>query len=308
MTCTEPVLVMAFNRPDHLKVLIERLRIVQPQRIYLAVDGPRESRAGEAEKVADCQQLAAEIDWPCEVQTLFQENNLGCGLGVSTAISWFFEHEERGIILEDDIIPDPSFFPYCAELLERYKVDERVFAISGCNLVPPNDQSHPEQPYRFSQIPHIWGWATWRRSWAQHALDISNWHERLPLVALFKRSGRSLAGTAFWASTFELLARREVDTWDGQLVLAAMASDQLIATSNVNLTLNIGFGIDATHTVKGIPDLRPVEQVRLPVMAVPVVLDSKADAWTRKNHFGATYHGMITKAAKYLQSRVWGAS
>ncbi len=118
---SEPVLVMAFNRPDHLAVLLRRLREVQPERLYVAIDGARTGREGEQERVQQCRDLVATVDWPCDVHTLFQDSNLGCGLGVSTAISWFFANEERGIILEDDIIPDPSFFPYCAELLERYE-------------------------------------------------------------------------------------------------------------------------------------------------------------------------------------------
>ena len=153
MQIDEPLLIIGFNRPDHMRVLIERLREIEPQNIYVAIDGPRRDRPGEREKVERCRNLVDEIDWGADVQTLFQEDNLGCGLGVSTAISWFFDHEERGIILEDDIIPDPSFFLYCTELLDRYESDQRVFAIAGCNFVPPEAITRPDDPYRFSQVP-----------------------------------------------------------------------------------------------------------------------------------------------------------
>ena len=302
MTVSEPVLVMAFNRPDHLHTLIDRLREVEPARVYLAVDGARTDRPDEAARVQACRDLSSALDWGCEVHTLFQDRNLGCGQGVSTAITWFFDHEERGIILEDDIIPDPSFFPYCAELLDRYEHDMRVFAISGCNFVPPTAQTHPEQAYRFSQVPHIWGWATWRRSWAQHRLDISGWRRDLPARQLWARSGHSLAGALYWASTFELLARKQVDTWDGQFVLASMESHQWTATSNVNLVENLGFGEDATHTRQEV-HLPSVQAIRLPTAPVPVVLDSRADAWTRKNHFGVSLTGFAVKGARYLQQR-----
>ena len=159
VTITEPILLLAFNRPDYLAGLIERLREVQPTRIFIAIDGPREDRPEEASKVQACRDLVGTIDWPCEITTLFQESNLGCGLGVSTAITWFFDNVERGIILEDDLEPDPSFFGYCSELLDRYEQDPRVFAISGCNYVPSADQGFPDQSYRFSQVAHIWGWA-----------------------------------------------------------------------------------------------------------------------------------------------------
>ena len=120
MATNEPVLLIAFNRPDHLIKVIDRLREVKPSAIYFAVDGARADRLEEKSKVDACRALVAAFDWPCEVKTLFHDTNLGCGLGVSTAITWFFENVERGIILEDDIVPDPSFFPFCSDLLDRY--------------------------------------------------------------------------------------------------------------------------------------------------------------------------------------------
>jgi len=294
---------MAFNRPDLLQVLLDRLRLVAPASIFVAIDGARPTREGEAERVQECRDLVATIDWPCEVRTQFQESNLGCGLGVSTAISWFFEHVERGIILEDDIIPDPSFFPYCTELLDRYEHDQRVFAISGCNFVPVDAQTRPGDAYRFSQVPHIWGWATWRRSWQQHHLDIGGWQRQLPYWKLWARAGRSLPGTVYWASTFQLLARKQVDTWDGQLVLASMLSHQLTATSNVNLVENIGFGETATHTVEDRRELQAIESIALPTMPVDVVLDARADRWTRKHHFRATWRGILNQALTYFEQR-----
>ena len=304
MTVSEPVLVIAFNRPDHLSVLIQRLREVQPQRVFLAVDGPRPDREGESAKVLACRDLVGAIDWPCDVQTLFHTTNLGCGLGVSTAITWFFTHVDRGIILEDDIIPEPTFFAYCEELLLRYETDSRVFAISGCNFVPREFQSHPRDSYRFSQIPHIWGWATWKRSWDQHHLDIAGWSGRLRPRQLWRRSGRSIPGALYWASTFELLARKEVDTWDGQLVLASMVSGQLTATSNVNLIQNIGFGLEATHTVEDREELQPLGSITVPTLPVEVVCDEMADAWTRRHHFRATWQGMLGQARTFVGRKV----
>jgi len=299
----EPILVMAFNRPDHLEVLLQRLREVKAQRLFIAIDGPREGRPEEVAKVQACRDLIDGIDWTEDVSTLIQDRNLGCGLGVSTAISWFFSNVERGIILEDDIIPVPSFFPYCSALLDRYEHDIRVFAISGCNFVPSNEQSRPELPYRFSQVPHIWGWATWRRSWVKHSLDIAGWRSRLPIPRLLSRVGYSVPSAVYWTSTFELLARKEVDTWDGQLVLAAMVDDQWTATSNVNLIENIGFGEGATHTLEDRKDLQPLGELTLPLSDVPVVHDAKADAWTRRHHFQATWRGMAGQADRYLRAR-----
>lgn len=302
MTVTEPILVIGFNRPDLLAQVLQRLREVEASSIYLAVDGPRADRPDEAGRVQACRDLASSIDWPCEVHTLFQDVNLGCGLGVSTAITWFFSHVERGIILEDDIVADPSFFGFCTELLDRYEDDQRVFAVTGCNFVPPEGQTHPEDAYRFSRVAHIWGWATWKRSWDSYRLDIAGWHRDLPPRLLWRSGGSSLSGSLFWAMTFELMARKQVDTWDAQLVFAAMRQGQLIATCNTNLVANIGFGGDATHTLVDV-DTLPVGRVELPTRPVPVQADEKADAWTRLHHFQVTLPGIAHQTFNYASRK-----
>ena len=303
MIASEPILVMAFNRPDLLRALLQRLREVKPQHLFVAVDGARIDRPGEAQKVQECRDLVATIDWPCEIHTLFQPENLGCGLGVSTAITWFFSQVERGIILEDDIIPDPSFFGFCSELLDRYEQDSRVFAVTGCNFVPRDAQTHPKDAYRFSRVAHIWGWATWRRSWDSYSLDIAGWQRQLGPRTLWKSSGGSLAGTLFWAMTFELMARKQVDTWDAQLVYAAMRQGQLIATCNTNLVENIGFGEDATHTER-VVEIEPVGTVALPTRVIAVEPDEKADAWTRLHHFQVTLPGIAHQTFNFATRKL----
>jgi hypothetical protein len=300
----EPVLVIAFNRPDHLKRLIERLRVISTSKIYVAIDGPRPEKHGEIEKVEACKRLINEIDWPCSVTTNFREHNLGCGLGVSSAITWFFTHEERGIILEDDILPSHDFFKFCEDLLKRYARDPKVFAISGCNFVPPDGQTRPQDSFRFSQIPHIWGWATWKDRWDNYSLDIAGWRSQITLRKLWKKAGGDLPSTVYWASTFELLARKEVDTWDGQLVLCSMINGALTATSNVNLISNIGFDSEATHTFEDRNDLQPIMAMEFPLSLPPrIEVDAKADKWTRKHHFRATWRGMLEQGDRYLRRR-----
>lgn len=304
MRSTEPLLLIAFNRPEHFEQLIERLRETQPQRIYVAIDGPRLGHATDAERVARTRELVQTIDWTTDVHTLFQDTNLGCGLGVSTALTWFFEHEERGIILEDDILPRESFFDFCSELLDRYESDDRVLAISGCNFVPPEFQGDSEQPYRFSRVPHIWGWATWRRAWDLHDLDMSGWREQMAWSQLWKVSGHSLGGMVFWRSIFDLMARNQIDTWDMQLVFAGMSRDMYTATSNVNLVDNIGFGSVATHTDVRPGYLRTSEDISLPTAPVAVRVDERADGWSRKVVFGSTTAGLFGQAFRYLRQKL----
>src|SRR5262245_56278428 len=130
-----PVLFLVFNRPDTTARVMEAIRAARPERLYVAADGPRENNAGEAEeRCAEVRQLATRVNWPCEVRTLFREHNLGCRKAVSSAITWFFEQEPEGIILEDDCLPSQSFFPFCAELLARFRDDERIMFITGCNF------------------------------------------------------------------------------------------------------------------------------------------------------------------------------
>ena len=297
-----PLLLIAFNRPDHFAQLIERLRETEPARIYIAVDGPRDGNEVDSTAVTATRELVSTIDWTSDVHTLFQDSNLGCGLGVSTALNWFFSNEERGIILEDDILPKESFFGFCSELLDRYAGHPHVLAISGCNFVPPEFLSAPTS-YRFSRVPHIWGWATWRDKWAIHDLDISDWREQMPLRQLWEVSGHSVGGLVFWRSIFDLMAAGKIDTWDMQLVFAGMARDMYTATSNVNLVDNIGFGDNATHTEVRPPYLRQSENISLPPSPVAVAVDEKADAWSREVVFGATTKGLIEQGFRYLKQK-----
>ena len=296
MTVREPVLIIAFNRPDHLSVLLDRLREVGAENIYVSIDGPRGER--DADAVARCQALVREIDWTPNVTHVFREQNLGCGRGVTAAVTWFFDHVERGIILEDDVIPVPSFFPFCTELLDRYENDERVFAVSGCNPVPPEGLSNPDASHRFAQVTHVWGWATWRRAWSQFSLSLDGWYRQLSIPRWWNATGRTIPGMLYWAANFEAVRRRDVDTWDWPMNFTSMKSGQLTATSNVNLVSNIGFGEGATHTHSGSAALMPVGEARLPSTPVPVEVDRAAERWTMRHHWNATYLGTLDRLRK----------
>ncbi len=286
-----PVLLIGFNRPDLLARVIDHVRAGRPERVYLAVDGPRPDRPGEAESVRACQELVRGLDWGCRVQTLFRESNLGCGRGVSGAISWFFEHEESGVILEDDILVDPTFFGYADAMLDRYRDDRRVFAVNGTNFVPPSAVTGPGD-YRFSRIPIVWGWATWRRTWQQYSFDIAGWRRQLPLRRAWPAMGGTWQSLALWSANFDLMARHAIDTWDLQLVRAAMTAGAWSVTPNVNLVENAGFRDDATHTQRRPGYLRAVEPMPRVPDPVPVRLDERADAWLMRSVYGATTRGL----------------
>ena len=303
MTVNEPVLLVAFNRPDLLKGLIDELREVKPRSVYLAVDGARVGRPDEVERVQACRDLATAIDWTDNVHTNFQRTNLGCGQGVTAAITWFFENVERGIILEDDIRPDPSFFEYCTTMLDRYQEDERVFAITGCNVVVDPEVLNMSELYRFSQYMHVWGWAGWRRTWQHHELDARGWWRKISPWRFANACNFSPAAVLYFASNLELTGRGNVDTWDWQLAFAAMRSKQLVVSPNINLVANVGFGQDATHTHVGESGL-PV-QVSMPVEipVVPMKRNRAADRWELRHHYRATVIGGLDRFRVYFRDR-----
>ncbi|MBX3102644.1 MAG: nucleotide-diphospho-sugar transferase [Bacteroidetes bacterium] len=170
MSFSVPILYLVFNRPDLVAVTFPRIKELQPRKLYIGADGPRTHKPEEAGRCAQTRQyILDQIDWPCEVRTLFREENLGCRQAVSQAIDWFFAQEEAGIILEDDILASPEFFSYCEELLEKYRHDMRVFSITGYNLMG----SDPGFPYSYwyYRSSVCWGWASWRDRWAHFSAD-----------------------------------------------------------------------------------------------------------------------------------------
>lgn len=247
-----PVLFLVFNRPSTTKRVFEAIRAARPPRLYVAADGPRQGRVGEVQLCQEVRDIATAVDWPCEVKTLFRKENLGCKMGVSTGIDWFFEHEEEGIILEDDVLPLPSFFPYCDELLERYRNDKNVWMISGSNLIP--GQISLNESYFFSKNALIWGWASWRRAWQQYDVKMTAWpqlKQQAWLNSVFP--GQRLL-VSHWTYLFDELYAGKRDTWDYQCAYTCWRTNSVTITPAQNLTENLGFGASATHTSSEKPD------------------------------------------------------
>jgi len=251
---TPAVLLIAWRRPDTIEAVINSLRVANPERVYVACDGPNPARAGEAEMVKLTRSVVEKaIDWPCKVEELYSEINLGCRLGVSTAINWFFDQEEEGIILEDDIVVHEDFFNYCANLLNHYRNDTRVWAISADNF--QDGQWRGSGSYYFSHNPHCWGWASWRRAWRHYDLNLTTWPEFRDsgaMVHLFSNT----AERQFWWNIWERLYRDgQPDTWDYQWSYTVMVNGGLVALPNTNLASNIGFNKQATHTLSHVSTL-----------------------------------------------------
>jgi hypothetical protein len=239
------VLFLVFNRPDITAHVFQVIRNAKPTRLYVAADGPRANREGEAEKCAKVREIVTAVDWSCEVRTLFREGNLGCKHAVSGGITWFFEHEERGIILEDDCLPHLDFFRFCEELLERYVDDERISVITGNNF--QDGQKRGDASYYFSKYNHCWGWASWRRAWQHYQGD-------LPFWPAWSQSNDWLeinpdpVERRYWKKIFEAVRTGKIDSWAYPWTGSVWYKQGLTVTPNVNLVSNIGFDSTATHT------------------------------------------------------------
>jgi len=238
------VLFLVFNRPDTTKQVFEAIRQAKPPRLYVAADGPRADKAGEVEKVEQARRIATQVDWECEVKTLFRDKNLGCGKAVSSAITWFFENEEEGIILEDDCLPSQSFFWFCEELLEQYREDMRIWMITGRNNL--GNWTPIESSYFYSKLPAIWGWATWKRTWCHYDFNILLWRN-----AYTRKRVQDFVGIEFFASrekAFNKTFNKEIDTWDYQWAFSQYCNSGITVVPTYNLIENIGFGENGTHT------------------------------------------------------------
>jgi hypothetical protein len=259
-----PVALILFNRPETTAQVFAAIRAAAPPRLLLIADGPRTDRPGEAALCRETRAVTDAIDWPCRIDRNFSDVNLGCGQRLSSGLDWVFEQVPEAIVLEDDCLPDPSFFAYCDALLARYRNDERVGLITGTSFrtVP----MRTEDSYYFSRYPMVWGWASWRRAWRHYDFRLKSWPEL--------KAGQWLddlldgpAAVRFWSRLFDRAAAGEIDTWDYQLVCALWAQSALTIAPRSNLVQNIGFGPGATHTTDA-DDAgahRTVEAIDLPL-------------------------------------------
>lgn len=238
-----PILFLIFNRPEETKTTFQSIRNIRPYKLYVAADGPRLSKKGEDELCRKTREILVQIDWECEIKTLFRSENLGCRNAVSSAITWFFENEPEGIIIEDDCVADTTFYTYCKVMLEKYRDNEQVMHISGTNY--QNGILRGDGSYYFSRIPHIWGWATWRRAWAKYDINMTKLPEFIyknEIVKIFdnKRAQREyvrILKKVYYGG----------NTWDFQWAFSCFIRDAYCVTPNVNLIQNIGFGESSTH-------------------------------------------------------------
>jgi hypothetical protein len=246
--CQTPIVFIIFNRPELTRRVFSRIAQVKPTRLLIVADGARADRPGETEISERVRAIALAVDWPCKVQTNFASSNMGCRSRLVSGLTWAFEQVEQAIILEDDVLPDLSFFPFCEEMLARFSDDDRISMITGFNIV--QDSTKTGDSYFYSRMTHIWGWATWRRSWARYDEHLAQW-PAIRASGLLQSLFKEPAQYRFWARIFDQMHQGTgPDTWDYQWVYTNLINHALSVVPRVNLIANIGFGPEATHTTK----------------------------------------------------------
>lgn len=276
-----PILFLIFNRPKETQVLFNAIKAVKPKRLYVAADGPR--RNGKDEMLCkDTKNILKQIDWECELITLFREENLGCGIAVSTAITWFFEKENEGIILEDDCEPSLDFFRFCDEMLEKYRVDERISHICGTNF--QDGIKRGEGDYYYSKTSPIWGWASWRRTWKTYDFEMKDLNYGFENDLLSTLTDVERYKKRMYKSLFKV-QKGIINTWDYQFFFSNVLHNRMSVISNYNLISNIGFNEDATHTVDVGNSSANITFQKLPLIIISpkeVTQNKDADAYSLK--------------------------
>lgn len=278
-----PVAFIIFNRPERTARVFAEIAKARPAKLLVVADGPRADREGEAEACRATRAIIDRVDWPCEVLRNFVETNLGCKRRVSSGLDWVFEQVEEAIILEDDCLPDQSFFPFCEELLARFRDDERVSMICGSNF----QRGKRRSPYSYFFGLHVtvWGWASWRRVWRHYDVEMKRWPELRDTNWLSDLLQNPVA-LKYWSEVFDDTYRGLHDTWDWQLFFSWWSEGMLAAIPDRNLVSNIGFGDAATRTRDSLPTMANLPRVAMdfPLKHPPEVsLNREADNCSFKN-------------------------
>jgi hypothetical protein len=266
-----PVVLFIFNRPDTTQLVFDSIKKIRPSKLYIISDGPRDTKSGEYEKVAQSRKIATSIDWECNVILNFSDKNMGCKRRISSGIDFVFSSTEEAIFLEDDCVPNETFFYYCSELLERYRHNDTVTFINGTNHIGELTETLSES-YYFTRYPHVHGWASWAKKWKKgYDVDLREWPNVLANQLLNKLFS-SKEEERFWKLKFNAVYNQSIDTWDYQVAHWMFLSSKLAVAPKENLITNIGyFREDATHTSGG------GKFANLPSKSIPLPLTHPKD-------------------------------
>lgn len=284
--------------------VINAISLYKPDKLYVVADGPK--NIYDYEKCLQTRNLVNALTWECEVVTNYSDTNLGCGIRVSSGISWAFELCDQAIILEDDCVPNLSFWGYCEELLERYKFDNRIGIISGDLFINVPDIV---DSYYFTNFPHVWGWATWQRTWTNYDFSMKHWPDVRETSLLLDKTGSEFYANK-WKDIFYRVHNGEVDTWDYQLVYMIWTQNQICIAPKFNLVSNIGFGVNSTHTndSKNKMSSIPTQEISLPLLHPKLVYRNRekdnADLIYNLGPFPPRSRGISKRIKRFLRNTI----
>lgn len=279
-----PILFLIFNRPETTEIVWQAIKKQKPSKLFIAADGPRRNKSGEKERCQQTRKITEKIDWPCQVKRLYRSKNLGCKKAVSGGIDWFFSQVEEGIILEDDCLPDQSFFKYCSTLLDKHKDSKEIMHIGGNNF---QEDRNRKDSYYFSKYSHIWGWATWKRAWKLYSVNIDNWREQRKKIF----NNTSTLEKIFWSTNFQAVVRESVNTWDYQWQYAIWLNQGICISPSKNLVVNLGVGEDSTHTKTVNDAIGSIKKESLKKIRHPkkISINRQADKYTLKEVYQVSF-------------------
>ena len=299
ITLTSPVLFLIFNRPETTQQVFSAIRKAKPPRLYVAADGPRSDYPNEDEKCEHSRKIATNVDWDCEVKTLFRDQNIGCRLAVGQAIYWFFEQEPEGIILEDDCLPSQSFFWFCQEMLEYFRNDKAVGVI--CGFYSNELEYKPSASFFFSRYLRVWGWAGWRRSNEGYDSNINLLIEKQNTWKkdIFSRTDIFLK--RYWQDMFEEVGSGKIDTWDIQLQYLLWQKKQQVIVSSKNLVQNIGWTQGAHPLTKDNNHELATSEINFPLTTPDMTeRDTRADQVIEKISYQITIFSFLKKLLRKM--------
>ena len=293
MQLTTPILFLTYKRFDTAKKVFDSIKKAQPKKLYFVSNAPKNNDFEEYKKISKVRSLVDQIDWDCNVITLFREEYLDVKQSITNSIDWFFLLEEKGIILEDDCVPVQSFYTFCQDLLSYYENDNEVYSIGGCCFF--EDLNLPENEYRFSKHAYIWGWATWRRAWKKYDLKMSQW-PNYKNTKSFKSIFRNKLIRYYWINIFNSVYRGQINTWDYQWVYSVWLNNGITIIPNRNLITNIGFGNDSnfTNDKNSIEANMKVSEVKFPLKHIDnKIINSIDQKYVEKYIYRITFWSFI---------------
>tara|TARA_B100001105_G_scaffold116455_1_gene93244 strand:+ start:1769 stop:2716 length:948 start_codon:yes stop_codon:yes gene_type:complete len=294
-----PVLFLIFNRPEITKQVFNAIQQAKPPRLYVAGDGPRSKCTEDEENCKLARSIATNVDWDCEVKTLFRDHNLGCRLAVSQAIYWFFEQEPEGIILEDDCLPSQSFFWFCQEMLEYFRNDKAVGVI--CGFYSNELEYKPSASFFFSRYLRVWGWAGWRRSNEGYDSNINLLIEKQNTWKKDIFSHTDIFLKRYWQDMFEEVGSGKIDTWDIQLQYLLWQKKQQVIVSSKNLVQNIGWAQGAHPLTKDHNHELATSEINFPLTTPDMTeRDTRADQVIEKISYQITIFSFLKKLLRKM--------